>query len=187
MQTIRLPSSLCIWALRVAFKDLLSDQEKAAHTWSGHWQKQKTHLCLSWVSKWESDSRCRNNSYSPGERVSSQSTVILPSRTDVQPLLQVKFLKHFSLEPSTEWYLRESTFAHPDGQHRQANASLSIGVLKPDSNGVNTWIPIIYEKRLLKIQLLSVSQVSVGTDSTVKTEEVRPPCAIHGEDLKEDS
>lgn len=122
MQTIQLPSSLCIWALRVAFKNLLSDQEKAAHIWSGHWQKQKTHLCLSWVSKWESDSRRRNNSYSPGERVSSQSTVILPSRTDVQPLLQVKFLKHFSLEPSAERYLRESTFAHPDGQHRQANA-----------------------------------------------------------------
>lgn len=84
--------------------------------------KQKTHLCLSWVSNWESDSRRRNNSYSPGERVSSQSTVVLPSRTDVQPLLHVKFLKRFSLEPSTEWYLSGSTFACPDGQHRQANA-----------------------------------------------------------------
>lgn len=83
---------------------------------------------------------------------------------DVQPLLYVKFLKHFSLEPSTERYLSESTFAHPDGQHRQANALPEHSSLfKPDSNGVNTWIPIIYEKRLLKIQFLSVSQVSVGT------------------------
>lgn len=73
------------------------------------------------------------------------------------------------------------------GNTDKLTPSLSIGVLKPDSNGVNTWIPIIYEKWLLKIQLLSVSQVSMGTDSTVKTEEVRPPCAIHGEDLKEDS
>lgn len=70
------------------------------------------------------------------------------------------FQSRATISPSSKW----KHFAHPDGQHRQANALPEhLRLLKPDSNGVNTWIQSsIYEKRLLKIQFLPVSQVSVG-------------------------
>lgn len=51
--------------------NLLSDQEKVAHTWVGHGQKKKDSLCLS---KWESDGRYIHSSYSP-ENVSAHEAL----------------------------------------------------------------------------------------------------------------
>lgn len=132
------------------FTNLLTDQEKAARTWFDTDKGRKPTFVFP--------------EFQNGSLTADAETIhIHQENVSVHKALS-SFLKHFSLEPPTERYLSESTFAHPDGQHRQANALPEHSRLfKPDSNGVNTWIPIIYEKRLLEIQFLSVSPVSVGT------------------------